>query len=80
MISINVNSKIILRGTKAPGLSCNRGRICFYKKMNGNLYSCTLSITDSLDSCFSIQERDIYQVVDSLSNQVTYTHDPSDAL
>jgi hypothetical protein len=80
MISINVDSKIILRATQAPGFACNRGRICYFKKMDGISYRCTLSISDSLESSFLIQERNIYQVVDSLSNQIVYTHDPSDAL
>ena len=75
---IHQGDKIILKAVNYTGVICGKGTVCYFQKMVGDKYEC--SLTNSENDVFLVQHRHILQIIDGVTNTITYHHDVSDGL
>jgi hypothetical protein len=80
MLTINHGDRLVLKALNVPGVVSSKNRIAYFHVMEGEKYRCSLNYTDPIEATFLVEERDILQVVDHMTNTTSYKYDISSGL
>lgn len=79
-MTLYTNDKIILKATNLNGFICDKNQLVYFKEMNGTSYKCSLGSEYPTDATFTIPPQQVLFIIDSITNEIKYKHDPNDAL